>query len=110
MGAMAATPRTRSGCRAATIRLVHALVHSPTSRAFSTPTASITATVSSARCVNAICAGSWVRSERPLPRGSIATTRAYRDRYGICPFQNRECTIGSIGAKTTVRSPEPYTS
>ena len=39
-------------------------------------------------------AASSGRSERPLPRGSNVTTRKWRERYGICAFQRRECEIG----------------
>lgn len=107
---MLATPTTRSGCWAARSSDHQALEHRPTRRALSTPTASITASVSAAKRSSRYISGSSLRSERPLPLGSIVTTRAYREKYGTCAFQARACTIGSIGAKTIVRGPSPYTS
>ena len=35
------------------------------------------------------------------------TTRAWRARYGIWAFQNRECTTSQVGSSRIVWSPPP---
>jgi hypothetical protein len=47
------------------------------------------------------------RSDFPLPRGSKATTREWRAKYGICIFQQREWTIAQGGTNRIVGSPDP---
>ncbi len=77
-GAAAATATialTRSGCSAA-VRVLHqTLVQMPMSGACSMPSRSITAMMSPTNSTSAYAVGSRGRSLRPLPLGSIVTTR-----------------------------------
>ena len=63
---------------------------------------SMTARQSAAKTSSAYAAGPSGRSESPLPRPSIASTRECRARYGIWHFQNRESTIDHVGRRNTV--------
>ena len=86
----------------------HSAPHdSATSVARSVAVASMTASASAANSSVLFASAPAGRSERPLPRPSNVTTRQWRARYGICIFQQRECTIDQVGSSSTVRSPSP---
>ena len=107
---MYAIPATRSGCSAATRVPQSTPAESPTRTAAPVPVASITASVSAANSASRYAATPLGRSERPLPRPSNVTTRAWRARYGTCAFQWREWMIDQVGSSSTVGSPLPNTS
>ncbi len=76
----------------------------------SMPRWSITANVSPTYSRSPYAAVSLGRSDRPLPRGSIVTTRKWRARKGTCAFHTRLCTITSTGVNRMVMSPSPKDS
>ncbi len=84
--------------------------HQVTTVARRAPTRSRIASASAATTGRVYASYERGRPDRPLPRGSNVTTRACRDRYGTCSFQQRECTISHVGISSTVRGPSPYTS
>ena len=89
-GATNAAASTRSGWSAASSSPRWAPSDSDTTTARSVAVASSTASASPANSASAYCRGRRGRSDRPLPRGSNATTRKCRARYGIWAFQTRE--------------------
>ena len=109
-GPMKTTPSTRSGCSAASRSARWAAADQPTMYALSVPVASSTATASAANSVSLYAAGPVGLSDRPLPRPSKVMTRQWRERYGICSFQQREWTMDHVGSKRMVGVPVPYTS
>jgi len=62
---------------------------------------------SAANSLGSYASGICGRSDLPLPRPSNVTTRACRDRYGICIFQKREWMIDQVGRSRIVGSPSP---
>ena len=107
---MRRTTSAFSGCSVANRNRNPDPIDSPMHTADAVSVASITATTS-ATISSSEYAPLWVgRSERPLPRESSATTRKWRDRYGICIFQIREWTIAHVGSRTIVVGPSPNTS
>ena len=77
---MKAAPATRSGWKAARMSDQLAPRERETRTAWSTPTASMTATASSANSSGVYAAAPSGESERPLPRPSKVTTRKWRLR------------------------------
>ena len=82
-GAMNTMPSTRSGWCAPSSSDRSAPRESDTSVARSVPVASITARASAANSSSRYASGSGGLSDRPLPRPSNVSTRAWRAKYGI---------------------------
>src|SRR5262249_21192242 len=110
IGPMNAAAATRFGCSAASRSAHCAPFEKLTTTERSVPVASRTAIASFTYSASWCAASSLGRSDLPLPRGSNATTRAWRAKYGICIFHTRECTTIQAGRKRIVGSPAPYAS
>src|SRR5260370_39881591 len=102
-GPMKTAEVTRSGCSAARRSDHRAPAERDTSAAAAVSVSSITASASAANSSSAYALGSRGRSERPLPRPSITSTRQWRGEGGVRNQQRRKSEDVQIGGRESTR-------